>query len=657
MAEILFTRDQLRDALEPQLDFGGTLSSKVLKWQCFKVSGCLAIRGPYFEILKFCNVENLQGATVPKPLTWDDRGDSKASNDPKVMKPRLQATLHPLGDIPLFGRWSSSYSYALLGVLTIACLLPFSGRAFHTDDTLFVMAARQISQHPLNPYGFSLVWDTSLERMADVTKNPPLACYYGAAVGRIAGWSERAFHVAFLVPALAVVLGTYRLAKHYTRSPLLAALATLLTPGILVSACSVMCDVMMLALWVWAVILWIEGLQPRKAWYLAGSGVLIAASALTKYFGAALILLLAAYSFALLRRLGNWMWYLLIPVGALLGYELWTHALYGHGLVSSAADFASAQRAFGQVPRLSMTLIGLSFTGGCTLSVLVFSPLTWSRRAAGLVVAGSALAASALIFGWVYTGLRVGGVLAVDALRAHWGLAGSQLALFIAGGLFTLALAITDFWNRRSADSLLLGLWVLGTFVFVSLLNWTVNGRSVLPLIPAAGILTVRRLESMHDAWTRSLILQVVGALMVSGVLSIWLADADSRLANLAREAAHRVQWHASNEFGTLWYEGHWGFQYYMEQLGALPVDDHDPRIRPGDRVIVPENNTEIADLPGDMFFQQEAALELANSSLATTISWQLGAGFYSSYWGPLPFTFGSVPPERYVLLRAIPFR
>jgi hypothetical protein len=59
-----------------------------------------------------------------------------------------------------------------------------------------------------------------LERMADVTKNPPLACYYGAAVGQVAGWSERAFHLAFLVPALALVLGTYRLAKHFTRFPL-----------------------------------------------------------------------------------------------------------------------------------------------------------------------------------------------------------------------------------------------------------------------------------------------------------------------------------------------------------------------------------------------------------------------------------------------------
>ena len=122
----------------------------------------------------------------------------------KVAKSRLFATTRASEDIPFLGWWTSSYSYASLAFLTVACLLPFSGRAFHVDDTLFVLAARQISQHPLDPYGFSLIWNTSLERMADITKNPPLACYYLAAVGRIAGWSERALHLAFLAACVGI---------------------------------------------------------------------------------------------------------------------------------------------------------------------------------------------------------------------------------------------------------------------------------------------------------------------------------------------------------------------------------------------------------------------------------------------------------------------
>ena len=571
------------------------------------------------------------------------------------MWPTRPATVPPPGDIPLVGRWSSAYSYTFLGVLTVACLLPFSGRALHMDDPLFVFAARQIVQRPLDPYGFNVIWYESLNRMADVTMNPPLACYYGAAVGRIAGWSERSFHLAFLAPALALILGTYRLAKHFTQLPLLAGLATLLTPGILVSACSVMCDTMMVALWVWAVILWIEGLEPRKSWYLAGSGVLMAACALTKYFGAVLILLLAAYSLARLRRFGSWMWYLLIPVGALAGYELWTHALYGQSLLANAVHFAHANR--GHASRFTRMLVSLSFTGACTLSVVALCPLLWSRKVLGIIAASSTLAAAALIFGWVNLAEQFANKLTPHPLLAHWELIGSQLVLFIAGGVFTLALAIADYRSRRDPDSLLLGLWVVGTFVFVSLLNWTINARSVLPLIPAAAILSMRRLETMHRAWTRSLLLQVAGGLMVSGVLSIWVAGADTRLANLAREAAQSIRGRTRNEVGTLWYEGHWGFQYYMEQLGALSVDAHDFQIRPGDLVAVPENNARFAGFPPEMSFQKEAVLELPNPSGAAVLGWQLGAGFYSSYWGPLPFAFGPVPPERYILMRASPVR
>ena len=91
------------------------------------------------------------------------------------------------------------------------------------------------------------------------TQNPPLASYYIALVGSVAGWSERLMHLSFLLPALGVTLGTYRLAQRFTQNALLAAGATLLTPGFLVSATGVMCDTMMLALWLLAAVFWIEG--------------------------------------------------------------------------------------------------------------------------------------------------------------------------------------------------------------------------------------------------------------------------------------------------------------------------------------------------------------------------------------------------------------
>ncbi len=253
--------------------------------------------------------------------------------------------------------------YLLLAVAVLACLVPFSGKAFNVDDTLFIYVARQITQHPLDPFGFKVNWFLDAVPMAHETKNPPLASYYIAAAASFIGWSERALHLAFLLPALAVVWGTYRLALRFTNSPLLAAAATLLTPAFLVSASSVMCDTLMLALWLWAIIFWIEGLQPEKPHYLAVSALLITLCALTKYFGIALIPLLAAYSLARERRLGSWAWYLLLPILALTGYQRWTKAVYGLRMISEAAHMSAGVRQARQSSALAKALVDLSFVG------------------------------------------------------------------------------------------------------------------------------------------------------------------------------------------------------------------------------------------------------------------------------------------------------
>ncbi|MGO8794939.1 MAG: glycosyltransferase family 39 protein [Candidatus Sulfotelmatobacter sp.] len=556
----------------------------------------------------------------------------------------------------LLSTWSSVHSYVFLSAATFLSLIPFSGKAFNVDDTLFLFAAKQILKRPLDPYGFQLVWNTSLERMYDVTKNPPFTCYYAALVGGTAGWSERAFHLAFLLPALGLVLGIYRLARRCTRFPLLAALAALLTPGVLVSATSVMCDTMMVALWVWAVILWVEGLAPLKDSYLLASGFLIAASVLTKYFGLALVPLLLVYSLVRLRRVGSWAVYFLIPILSAVGYELWTAGLYGRGLIFDAVKFAGTQREFQQGSTMAHALISLSFVGGCTLTALTLMPLLWSWKQILAGILASGIAAAPLMFNWVDYGARVGGELAAQSIREHWALISFQVTLCILSGVSVLGMAIAEVWaKKKDPESWLLALWVVGTWIFAGFLNWTVNARSVLPLIPAAGILIFRRLDRLPGILTPSRSLVAVSGLAIAGLLSFSITASDVAWANSAREAAHLIYQKTRAERGTVFFLGHWGFQYYMQALGFIPGDEMNPRFRPGDLVIVPMNNTEIVATPPQVDFIELNHLELLPDNLVTTMSWGLGAGFYSSNWGPLPFVFGKVPGEEYKIGRVVP--
>ena len=469
--------------------------------------------------------------------------------------------------------------YILLAVAVLACLLPFSGKAFNVDDTLFIYVARQITQHPLDPYGFKVNWFLDAVPMARETKNPPLASYYIAAAASLLGWSERALHLAFLLPALAAVLGTYRLAQRFTNSPLLAAAATLLTPVFLVSASSVMCDTLMLALWLWAIIFWIEGLEPQKPHSLAIAALLITLCALTKYFGMALIPLLAAYSLARQRRVGSWAWYLLFPVLALTGYQHWTKAVYGLRMISEAAHMSTGVRHARQSSVLATTLVDLSFVGGLALPALTFAPVMWPRRKILVVCVASGIAGFLISRGRI----GLGEMLWPFDFYRHWLLVGIQLTLFIAAGFSLSALAAADTWKRKDADSLLLTLWVFGTFIFTGFLNWAINARSVLPLIPAAGILLARRVDALQPSSTRWRPAMLAVPLAVAGAVSLWLTWADTELANSARTAAARIEQKARNQPGTVWFLGHWGFQYYMESFGARPVVVDDPPHRPGD--------------------------------------------------------------------------
>jgi 4-amino-4-deoxy-L-arabinose transferase-like glycosyltransferase len=549
-------------------------------------------------------------------------------------------------------RWSSRHSYFLLTAVTLLCLLPFSGRAFHVDDPLFVWAGQQIAKHPLDPYGFQVVWDNFSEPMSEITKNPPLACYYLAAIGSIAGWSERALHLGFLLPALALVLGTYRLSLRFTKSPLVATAAALLTPGVLVSASSVMCDVMMLAFWVWAAVLWMEGLDKGKPAYLAASSLLLTLGALTKYFGICLLPLLLAYSLARKRRLGWWAAYFVVPVVLLAAYQLSTAILYGHAMFSDALDWAQTERVInGKASPVTSALIGISFAGGCTLSALLLAPFLWSWRKLAIWLLFGGLCGLALMRGWVGFGPYAEQVIR-ESLNTHSITTGLQLALAIAAGIAVLWIAGSELRKWRNSDSLFLGLWVLGTFIFTAFVNWTINARSILPLIPAAGILLARQLDKLHFDSTPQLQRKVGLALVLSGVVSFWLAKADADWANSAEQAAVFIHQQTESEPGTVWFQGHWGFQYYMQLLGAHPVDFLRTGMQRGDVLVVPENNADAYRMPTSQFVASTNLLQIKLSQPLSTMRWRSGAAFYSSFYGPLPFAFGPSETERYYVFR-----
>jgi len=543
-----------------------------------------------------------------------------------------------------------------IGVLLGAVALmftPFLGRAFHMDDPLFLWAAKHIQTNPANPYDFLVNWYGVEQPMSRVMENPPLASYVLALVGRVTGFAEVPVHLAFLVPALLSAFGMYLLGRRFCRDAVTAVAISAFTPVFFVSGLTVMSDVWMLAFWIFAMHLWLIGLDRDSNLAFAAAALLIVLAALTKYFGIALIPLLFVYSAIRHGAKRRWLAWAALPVLLLAVFEGVAYQLYGRGFLFGAAQYATGTEVgFGRLTP-SKLMVTFAFLGGCIASVAFLAHRLWSRSQ--LAVA-TALAVATTIF--IAASDQLGSRSLPDTVGLRV-LFGAQLGIWMAAGIGVLSLAISDLRRERNAESWLLGLWLIGTLIFAGAVNWTVNGRTILPIVVPAGILVVRRLEHRGAVGDALRAPWLWPPLIAAAALSMAVGWADTRLANVIREGVTQITTENSS-VRRIWFEGHWGFQYYMEERGAKPlylsrsiVDASSASpwaLAAGDLIVIPGTNTNYTPIPKDWYTFRKF-LYLPSSGWLATMNMMTGAGFYSDEFGALPFAFGHVDPEQFMLL------
>jgi len=527
-------------------------------------------------------------------------------------------------------RRRSGRDVALLFLVVLAVTLPFIDKPFHIDDDVYLKGADQILREPFHPLsGTQRIFGQDMPAY-QLTQHPPLVSYVIAAVIALTGAArERSLHLAFLVFPLLAAAAAYRLAARFCDAPFAAAVLFVTMPAFIVSSHSVMTDVPFLAFALLSMTFFVSGVEARSGRDLAFAAVALVAAGFTQYRGLLLVPLFAYFDWARTRSVGS-----AGRVAAPLGITLSAWCLWNWmdiGVVHAVA--AGSWIEFGPGRLLKDGAAYITLLGGCTIFPLAWGLPGSGRRWWAWPGAGAAVAVG-LMFSTPLDGAQT-------MAAACFATSGCIALAYGLGPIATNKRVPRGDSNEEVDDARFLSLVFAVTLGSQFALNLFASGRSLLLALPFLSILWVR--QARRD-WRLPL------TVFLTGLLGTTLAVADMQFAQAHRELALRLD--RGGDSSTTWFTGEWGFRRYMEQREFLPVRSDGSGVETGDWLIVPDQAS-----PAELDPTLVRRLELRDTvdGLASPLhlmSFEHKAGFYSNFWGPLPYWWGDGPLERVRVFR-----
>ena len=178
----------------------------------------------------------------------------------------------------------------------------------------------------------------------------------------------------------------------------------------------------------------------------------------------------------------------------------------------------------------------------------------------------------------------------------------------------------------------------VSTTLFVVVLSPFVAVRHAMLVLPALLLIALRDAR-LRDALEAPLGRAAIALTVVIGVL---LAVSDRRWAETYRAEAS----HLRDSEGTVWFIGHWGWQWYASREGAYAYEPGTSRIVSGDRIVRPWLVAQPVIAEPDMqCLVREARHEIAATPLDLLRTTTAHQGYYA-VWEGLPWTLSTAPVE-----------
>jgi len=482
-------------------------------------------------------------------------------------------------------------------ILALAFTLLNAFKPVTIDDPVYFAFARQVVADPTDPYGSTVFWYEDFEPALTILA-PAVYLYYLAGVMGLVGTEVVAVKLCLFPWAWLFVFALDRLLARFGAHHRTAYLtATVLSPAFL-PGFNLMLDVPALALGLATVALFLRAQERGSVGGAVVAGVVLGLAMQTKYTTFVIPMVIA---WAVLLR-GRWpLGVLTVATGVALfvSWEGYLVARYGasHFALSAGGQgglLGLVERAVGIVPFFLSYLGGL----GCIwllIGLWVLPAPRWLVATAATVVLAAFLIValldsrltndtrpSPMLFGetkalreviqpveplFVGLGAALVAVLGVAAIRQWHASDDRRTVLFLAGWLLL-----------ELAGSLALSPFPAGRRLFGFL--------AVMPL-----------LLGRFAAGGRGVLYGLVG---LQVALGLGFAALDWHGAWAHQTAARRAAaWVAAQDGprGTVWYVGHWGFQFYADEAGMRQLRSDfaevPDRVEPGDWIVLPDPRLE----------------------------------------------------------------
>ncbi len=526
-------------------------------------------------------------------------------------------------------------------LLAALILIPFAGKAFTIDDTVFLLQAQHALEDPLHPTAFVTVWSDGVPvRLSQILPTGPIMAWL-LVPSVLADGSEPIAHLTQFAALGLAIVATVMLALRLGLASFWATTAGILmatTPVALAMAGTAMPDVPALALGVTGLERLLAWRDRRRLHQAILAAILLGLAPLARthvilLVGVGVLLLAGDYLASVEWRSRPWITWAPIVAAPLLTLAV---LLITRDPAGGSPELAGAAMTFSDARNMPRNLV--SFAVHWVLTIPLALPLMLLRRR------------SLLNLWWVFflaTG-AAGLTLWTDQSAVPFAIAP------IAGlGATILVDVFVDAWARRDSLQLTLGLWLL--LALPASIYVHMPSKYLLVSAPAVVLLVLHEAERHATKSTRP-ILAVTALLGMA--LGIGILRADAAFAGVGRRAATELVAPNVAAGHRVWFAANWGFQWYATRAGGTIVTLTPPHPAPGDLLVTSEKTDvapSIKQMLGKRYGQRAAHLARVEDRRpgGRIMDGALGAGFYSNGWGGhLPWVWSDAPLDAFDLWR-----